>query len=119
MYVVGKFLDVYPVEKVTETFSKRLFAIDTEESFNNILVFELQNARLELCNGLEKGQLVAVNFNLACRKSEAGKWFPTIAAWAVKPYVAQTADDFTAPPAATTSHMTSPEPVAATDDLPF
>ena len=126
MYAVGKFLGVYEVEKISDNFSRRLFAIDTEESFNSTLVFELhkteQNDRLSLCNGLAKGDLVIVNFNVVCRKTAAGKWFPNITAWAVKPYVAQTADDFTAPPPAEpgASTISSPvEPPIPEGDLPF
>lgn len=126
MYAVGKFLGVYPVETITETFSKRLFAIDTEEAFNNILVFELHrtqsNDHLALCNGLNKGDLVAVNFNLVCRKSAGGKWFPTISAWSVKPYVPQTTDDFTAPPPTegpATINPPAEPPQDGEGDLPF
>ena len=131
-YVTGVFQGVHPVQQMTDTFAKQLFAIETDAKYNPVIVFEA--TRSEASDGIaplakfRKGDLVKVSFNLRSNKTKEGRWITNVIAWDVRPFVPQSADDFAQPepgpamPAATET-TTKQEPITQTpafgDDLPF
>lgn len=122
--MTGVFVGVHPVQQVTDTFAKQAFAIDTEEKFNNIKVFEAH--RTEASDGIaplvkfKKGDIVRVAFNLRSNKTKDGRWMTNVIAWDVRPFVPQSTDDFQQPETSS-HHATTAAPVPALlgDDLPF
>lgn len=137
MYVTGLYKGAYPVEKVNEDFFKTQICIDTQEQYNNLLVFEVHrtaiNDHIAQLKDILPGQMVKVQFNLrsfAVGKDGKKKWFTNVCAWSVKLWTPQTADDFrndgfNYPPVATaadpqfTTALIHPSEPAAADDLPF
>jgi len=102
-YIVGKFVGVHPEQNVSADFQKQAFAIDTEEKYHNIKVFEAQRTAVrddiaQLAQ-FQKGDLVKVSFNVRSVKSKEQKWFTNVTAWKVQSFVAQDTDDFSAPSA--------------------
>jgi hypothetical protein len=123
-YVSGVFLGVYPEQIVSTDFSKQQFAIDTEEQFNNIKVFEatrtVNSDTIAQLRDFKRGDLVKVSFNVRSNKTAEGKWFTNVTAWKISRYVSQDTDDFQNPdPAALTVHTPSSDPIGDGDDLPF
>lgn len=125
-YIVGVFVGVHPVEIVNSDFSKQKFAIDTEEQFGNIKVFEAtktpNNDLIAALRQFKKGDLVKVQFNVRSNKNPDGKWFTNVTAWKVSLYVKQDTDDFAQPdPADPTPEPNLPSPPVpeAGDDRPF
>ena len=88
---------------------KQSFVIDTEETYNNIICFELFGAeKVENFNKYNKvGDKVTVEFNINCNEWQ-GKYFTTLGAWKVR----------TLQTDAPVQTAFSDE-VAATDDVPF
>ena len=134
LYVVGKFVGVHPIKEVSADFHTQDFAIDTEEQFNNIKVFQATRTAVsdlfpELAK-YKKGDLIKVSFNLRSNKTPTGKWFTNITAWKIQPYTEQDASDFTNPQPPQQGRVGTPtdpqytEPLAnrdtaPVDDLPF
>lgn len=136
-YIVGKFVGVHPEQAISADFQKQSFAIDTEEKFNNIKVFEAHRTAVKdgiaQLQDFQKGDVVKVSFNLNCIKSKEGKWFSNIVAWKVQPFVPQDTDDFSPPakqsaapkydleadPQYTGNHAQTAVTAGSGDDLPF
>jgi len=124
-YIVGFFVGAHPAQNVSADFTKQLFAIDTEEQFNNIKVFEVtktpNNDGLAQLRAFRKGDLVKVQFNVRSNKTAEGKWFTNVTAWKVTAYVHQDTSDFADPDPF--EDVPAAPPVsnndALGDDLPF
>lgn len=86
-YFEGEFLGAYPTEEISESFSKRLFAIQTNQEYDPKKVFELHKFTSRdntiLINDLSIGDLVRVYFNVVS-KEHNGRWFNNIVAWKVE-----------------------------------
>ena len=123
-YITGVFQGVYPEQKMTDNFFKQQFAIDTEQEFNNIIVFEAirtaTSDSIEQLKSFKKGDLVKVKFNVRSNKSSDGRWFTNINAWKIEAYVPQDTSDFAnpTPPETPTASEDAPPPPSG-DDLPF
>ena len=91
---------------------KQSFVIDTEETYNNIICFEVFGAeKVEALNKYNSvGDKVTVTFNINCNEWE-GRFFTTLGAWRI-----ETAQK---PAEAIVPETSFSDEVVATDDIPF
>ena len=87
MQLEGKVKVVMPEEQVTASYKKRDLVITTEEQYPQHILIEFPQAKADLLNNLQVGQLVKVSINFRGREwvSPAGetKYFNTIQGWKI------------------------------------
>lgn len=90
MQLEGKVYKVGQPQKITETFSKREFVIETsDERYPQKIMFEMHNDRGDILDHVEAGRMVRVKFDIrgrewADRENNRLRFFNTLAAWAVE-----------------------------------
>ena len=87
MQLEGKVKVVMPEEQVTASYKKRDLVITTEEQYPQHILIEFPQAKSDLLNNLQVGQLVKVSINFRGREwvSPAGetKYFNSIQGWKI------------------------------------
>ena len=137
--VTGKLIVKSDTQVVSEKFKKREFVLElTEEingnSYTNFAKLQLAQAKCELLDRFQEGEMVKVSFNIKGNRWEKdGKvnYITNLDAWRIEAATANTPNNtvggnaqnnnggYSAPaPAATTNVQYNPSPESA-DDLPF
>ena len=123
MNIVGKLIEIFDTQQISDSFKKREFVVEYSENpqYPELIKFELIQDKCSLLDSYSKGNEIDVSFNLKGRKwSKDGKdmYFTTLQAWRLE--AAKSGQD--AP--ATTNTDVPPEPEWLSDtkdegDLPF
>lgn len=64
-------------------YEKRLFAIETNENYPQMIKFEVGPKRLDQLNGIKVGDTIVVSFNIRGREYQ-GKVFNNLQAWKIE-----------------------------------
>lgn len=88
-FYIGNYIGAYPVQQISDKFSKCQFAIETADQYNPTLVFDCIKAgktdQISQLSGFQKGDAVKVHFDVVSRKSQKdGKWYTSVQAWKVE-----------------------------------
>ena len=89
MEIKAKLLEIFEIQKISDTFKKREFVVEYTENpqYPEFLKFELIQDKCELLDKLSSGQEVEVHFNLKGRKwtdpQGVIKYFNTLQAWRI------------------------------------
>lgn len=87
-FYIGNYIGAYPVQQISDKFSKCQFAIETADQYNPTLVFDCIKAgktdQIAQLAGFQKGDAVKVHFDVVSRKSKDGKWYTSVQAWKVE-----------------------------------
>lgn len=84
LQITGIITARWDAEKITDTFSKREFAIEFNDGkYNQIVKFELVNDRCDLIDNIEKDEEVTVHFDLRGRVWK-GNVYNTLVAWKIE-----------------------------------
>jgi hypothetical protein len=107
MILTGEIKIIYDEQQVTDTFKKREFVIQTDETYPQQIKIETTKEKTELLNGLKIGDSVAVSINIRGREWN-DKYFVNIQAWRIEK-------------TGSAKQETKPEPVQTndSDDIPF
>lgn len=90
MKVIGRIVEMGETQKVTDTFTKRMFVLELTENpqYPEYITFELLDRRCDVLDGLQVGQNVLVNFDLKGKKwvdvEGVTKYFNALKAWNVE-----------------------------------
>lgn len=73
--VSGKLIEVFDTQRITDTFKKREFVIDSLEEYNgksypNTIKFQLNQDKCDLIDEIAVGENITVNFNIKGNKWE-------------------------------------------------
>lgn len=87
--ITGKLIEKYDIQKVTETFRKREFVLETVEegssrSFSESIKFQLTQDRVDLLDPFNPQETIKVHFNIKGRKWEKEgrvSYFTNLEAW--------------------------------------
>ena len=123
MNIVGKLIEIFDTQQISDSFKKREFVVEFAENpqYPELIKFELIQDKCSLLDSYSTGNEVDVSFNLKGRKwSKDGKdmYFTTLQAWRLE--LAKSGQD--APAATSTDVPTEPEWLSDTKDegdLPF
>jgi hypothetical protein len=121
MEIKAKLLEIFDIQQVTDTFTKREFVVEYVENpqYPEFLKFELIQDKCDLLDKLSSGQEVEIHFNLKGRKwtdPKGGiKYFNTLQAWKILTEDSQS----TAPPLMNGSQDLDEPPAHNDDDIPF
>lgn len=113
--ITGNLVSRKDTKQVSDTFKVREFAIKVENDgkYENFAGFQAVQDKTEMLDGLKKGDLIKVHFDLRGREHE-GRYFTNLTAWKIEKL------DAAAAPAA--EPKKAPEPAYSTGDdesLPF
>lgn len=61
---------VFNNEKITETFTKRVLWVNTDEQYNNNVEFQFVNNNTSMLDNIKEGDRVEVTFAIGGRKNE-------------------------------------------------
>lgn len=95
--LTGKLVDVQPIQKISDSFQKRDFAIETTSTGNNGMTytnyaaFQLTNNACQLIDRFQIGQEVKVSFDIRGNKWEKDgqtRYFSNLSAWRIEPPMA-------------------------------
>lgn len=122
--IIGKVIDIQPVNQVSDKFRKREFVIEKKESggtavFVDYIKFQLVQDKCDLINESFLGEEIKIWFNLKGNKWERdGKvnYFTNLDAWRIEKTSGQTREQAT-PPANALEDM--PPEIDDLSDLPF
>ena len=86
MNIVGKLIEIFETQQISDSFKKREFVVEYAENpqYPELIKFELIQDKCSLLDGYSKGNEIDVSFNLKGRKwSKDGKdmYFTTLQAW--------------------------------------
>ena len=86
MNIVGKLVEIFEAQQISDSFKKREFVVEYAENpqYPELIKFELIQDKCSLLDSFSKGNEVDVSFNLKGRKwSKDGKdmYFTTLQAW--------------------------------------
>ena len=88
MELTGKLIYVAETQKISEKFSKRDFAIETQEQFPQQIKFELHQDRTDLIDSYNIDEVIKVSFNLKGRsyvdKNVLTQYSNTLQAWKIQ-----------------------------------
>ena len=88
MELQGKFLAVKPTQKVTDSFQKREFVIETQEQYPQEIVLELHQTYCDLIDSYKIGDNLKIQINVKGRRFEKPleepKWFNVLQAWKIE-----------------------------------
>jgi len=121
MEIKAKLLEIFEIQKISDTFKKREFVVEYAENpqYPEFLKFELIQDKCELLDKLSNGQEVEVHFNLKGRKwtdPKGGvKYFNTLQAWRILALDSQHTEQ---PPMNEPPNFGEP-PALGDDDIPF
>ena len=117
--LTGKVYKIFETTKISDSFEKRDFVIETEDQYPQKVKFELTQNNCSKIDDLKEGEMVTVHFNIRGREwnnTQKGEmvYFVSLNAWRIeKEQTTDTAVPF--PSADTVTADTDP----AADDLPF
>jgi hypothetical protein len=128
--IIGKIIDIAPVNQVSDKFKKREFVIERKETggsavFVDYIKFQLLQDRCDLINESFLNEEVKVSFNIKGNRWEKEgrvNYFTNLDAWKIEKAPSSAAppsqvhDKFSAPPP---SNQGISEEVSELDDLPF
>jgi hypothetical protein len=136
--VIGKLIEKYPTQQVSERFKKREFVLDiTEEvngnSYPNFAKLQAVQNRCELLDSFNEGDMVKVSFNIRGNKWEKDgrvNYITSLDAWRIERASAGDSNNAYSQPAAQPQQSYNPAPPSnnnfnnaanqnAADDLPF
>ena len=83
MILTGEIKIIYDEQQVTDTFKKREFVIQTDETYPQQIKIETTKEKTELLNDLNVGDSVAVSINIRGREWN-DKYFVNIQAWRIE-----------------------------------
>jgi len=129
--IIGKIIDIAPVNQVSDKFKKREFVIERKETggsavFVDYIKFQLLQDRCDLINESFMNEEVKVSFNIKGNRWEKDgrvNYFTNLDAWKIEKAPStiagtppQAQGKFDAPP---TTNQGISEEVSELDDLPF
>lgn len=86
MELTGTIIEVFPVQQVSEKFSKQAFVLKVEDDkYSQEILLEVPQAKVNLTG--VKGKKATVQINIRGRRYEKNgdiKWFNSIEAWKVE-----------------------------------
>lgn len=82
----GRIIAIMELERVTDSFSKREFVIETDDQYPQMIKFEFTQAKCDILDTARVGEDVVVCFNVRGRKWHNEKkgidqYFNTLQAW--------------------------------------
>lgn len=95
--LTGRLVDIQPIQKISETFQKRDFAIETSSTGNNGMTytnyaaFQLTNNACAMIDNFQMGQDIKVTFDIRGNKWEKDgqtRYFSNLSAWRIEPAMA-------------------------------
>ncbi len=118
--IKGKIKVIMDVQKISDTFRKREFVLETKSGqYDQVVAFQLAQDNVDMIDAHKVGDEVNVSFDLRGRewtspKDNVVKYFNTLSAWRIEAVgqAAPPAQD--APPPVNEAPM-----IDETDDLPF
>ena len=88
MQITGTIKLIRPIQQISETFSKREFVIETQETYPQSIQLELHADRVDLIDNYTEGQEVECHLNIRGRlwASPQGedKYFNTLVCWKIQ-----------------------------------
>lgn len=116
----GRIVFIGQTEQVGENFSKRTFAIHTEEQYPQLLGLEFVKDKTNALDSYKIGDQVKVEFNLKGREWQ-GKYFTNLQAWRISKLEAgiNQATGQAAAPQPANFEVIEVDAEPADDDLPF
>ena len=83
----GKLVKVFDAQKVSASFTKREFVIETDDQYPQVVKFELVQDKTSLIDNYSVGDKIKVNFNVRGRRWEKNgneNYFVSLSAWSLK-----------------------------------
>lgn len=120
--ISGSLYSIGSVEKVTDSFSKVLVVVYTDEQYPQKIAIEFVNKKIDLLKNFRVGQIVKINYNLRGREwtdKNTGelRYFNTVQGWRIEKIGEPTVPADEMPePFPTVENNQEPEEY---DDLPF
>lgn len=78
----GTVKEIFDEQTFGSGFTKREFVITTEDKYPQDVQFELHKDKTSLIDGISKGQMVTVSFDVRGREWK-GRYFVNLAAWKI------------------------------------
>lgn len=124
--ITGRVLEIFPVQKINDNFSKREFVIETDEQYPQTIKLECINKSIDLLNNIQVNQDIEVQANLKGSKwtnSETNNtsYFIALSVWKIKDMSKPTNKPITKsfPEVKILDKMVSDNVDGMFDDLPF
>lgn len=119
----GRIIEKFDTQQVSESFRKREFVVETEETsggrqFTEQIKFQLTQDRCELIDGFNIDNEVKVSFNIRGRRWEKEgrvNYFTNLEAWRIE----NLSPGESGPPMDSYSEADAPNEQGYEDDLPF
>ncbi|MDC0230753.1 DUF3127 domain-containing protein [Aureispira] len=120
--LTGKVYKIFETAKISDTFEKRDFVIETEDQYPQKVKFELTQSNCSKIDDLKEGEMVTVHFNIRGREwnntqKEEMVYFVSLNAWRIEKGQATTVE--TNVPFPTADAVAPTDSDSAADDLPF
>ena len=116
----GKIIDIFETQKVTDTFKKREFVLETDEQYPQMVKLELVQDNCTKLDALAIGQDVTAHFNVRGRKwtNKEGKdnYFVSLNVWRIDAEKVESKQQYA--PVSTATDL-PPVDDSVSDDLPF
>jgi len=86
--ITGKLIVVKSTQKVTDSFQKREFVIETDEQYKQEIQLELHQTYCDLIDSFQIGDNLKIQINVKGRRFEKPledpKWFNVLQAWKIE-----------------------------------
>ncbi len=120
--LTGKVYKIFETTKISDTFEKRDFVIETEDQYPQNVNFELTQNNCSKIDDLKEGEMVTVHFNIRGREwnnTQKGEmvYFVSLNAWRIEKGETTTLE--TAVPFPTAETVVPADTDSSADDLPF
>ncbi|MCH2021523.1 MAG: DUF3127 domain-containing protein [Saprospiraceae bacterium] len=120
--LTGKVYKIFETTKISDSFEKRDFVIETEDQYPQKVKFELTQSKCSLIDDLKEGENITVHFNIRGREWENTQkgemvYFVSLNAWRIEKGQTNTLE--TDVPFPTADTVVPAETDSAADDLPF
>lgn len=87
MEIIGKVIEIFDVQEITQKFSKRSIVIETDDQYPQVLEVQFANDRMKLVDKMSIGQNVEISINIRGRKwsgPKGDKYFVSLDGWRVQ-----------------------------------
>lgn len=82
MKITGELIKKFDSEKISETFTKRVFVLKTAEQYPQEIALQLNQDKCSLIDSVRLGEQVEANINIRGREWN-GKYFNTLECWSL------------------------------------
>ena len=113
--VEGEVLDISEVKRFSDSFQKRELVLTNHSEYNPELKIDFYNAKIDLLNNLQVGDMVKVHINVFSRLAEkTGSYFNNVIGWKIEDAVKADKPQEKKIQVTTTSNDNDPD-----DEFPF